>query len=308
MEKSDQYYTLESDKVRVTLEPGMGGKIRSFYSQHADCEYLYQDLRQELDGQEYSKHDISGIDECFPTVMPCEYPNAPWRGVPLGDHGLLWNRPWTVDVRGEKLVANISLDEIPVQFTRTAQLIEPETLLLQYAIENSASEPIEYLYAAHMLLHANQGTTITYPSEMDQAYLSVVFDNPVLKEGAWNKWPPPETALLSEPLLPERNTLVKLFSPKLHRGVARVAHGDQSEQLQIEFDTERLPYLAVLLSLGYGPLGKDGKSLLFGLEPTSGIGDDLAMCRATNTVQRIAAGETLRFWMRLSLVTGSSPD
>ena len=90
--------------------------------------------------------------------------------------------------------------------------------------------------------------------------------------------------------------------------MTRVAHGDQAEQLQIEFDTESLPYLAVLLSLGYGPLGKDGKSLLFGLEPTSGIGDDLAMCRATNTTQRIGAGERLQFWIRLSLVDRSSAD
>ena len=308
MLKSDDHYILENDAVRVILEPRMGGKIRSFYSKKTDCEYLYQDRRQELGDEEYSKHDLSGMDECFPTVLPCEYPDAPWRGVPLGDHGLLWDRSWEVDVRGEQLIAKISLDEIPVQMTRTAELIEPDTLLLQYTIENRASEPIEYLYAAHMLLHADQDTTINYPSEMNQAYLAVVMDNPQLKEGTWNEWPPPDTALLSKPLLPEKNTFAKLFSPKLRRGLARVAHGDKPEHFQIEFDTARLPYLAVLLSLGYGPLGKDGKSLLFGLEPTSGIGDDLAMCRATNTTQRIDAGESLRFWIRLSLVDRSSID
>lgn len=308
MQKSDQRYTLETDAIRVILEPQMGGKIRSFYSKNTDCEYLYEDRRQGLDGPGYSDHDISGMDECFPTVLPCEYPDAPWCGVPLGDHGLLWNRSWEVEARGEQLITRISLDEFPVQLTRTAELIEPESLLLQYTIQNNASEAIEYLYAAHLLLHADQDTTITYPGEMDKAYLAVVLDNPVLKEGAWNEWPPPDTARLGEPLMPERNTFAKLFSPKLRHGVARVAHGDQAEQLQIEFDTESLPYLGVLLSLGYGPLGKDGTSLLFGLEPSSGIGDDLAICRATKTAQKIGAGDSLKFWIRLSLVERRSAD
>ncbi len=89
MQKSEDRYILESEAVRVSLKPRMGGKIRSFYSKNTDCEYLYQDLRQELKGSGYSDHDISGMDECFPTVLPCEYPDAPWRGVPLDDHGLL---------------------------------------------------------------------------------------------------------------------------------------------------------------------------------------------------------------------------
>ena len=300
--KSNNLVILESDAIRVIFEPSMGGKIRSFSSKQTSCEYLYQDNRQAFDGPGYSDHDTTGMDECFPTVNACDYPDEPWRGVSLGDHGLLWDREWEVDVHSDRLVTQVSLDEIPVQFTRTAEIIDTETLLLQYAMKNHASDPIEYLYAAHMMLHANETTTVTYPGEMDQAYMSVVLENPVLKEGEWNPWPPPKEARLDEPLLPERMTLAKFFSPRLKEGVARVAHGDHSEALQIEFDTERLPYLAGLISLGFGSLGKDGKSLLLALEPTSGIGDDLAMCRHTNTAAKIGGGETLEFWLRLSLL------
>jgi hypothetical protein len=279
----------------------MGGKIRSFYSKCTGIEYFYQDLRPDLCNSGYSDHDISGLDECFPTVIPCDYPDEPGRGIALGDHGLLWNTPWSTDLTEQMLIAGVSLEALPIRFERTAQLVGPGTLLLEYTIANFGQAPFEYLYAAHLMLQSYPITQIVYPPEMSRAYVSVVIDNPVVREQSWVDWPPHESTLLNEPFRAERSTLAKVFSPKLREGITCVSHGDGQEQLTIEFGTDELPYLGVLLAQGFAPLGKDGKSTLLALEPTSSIADDLGQARENGTNRRIPAGEKIRLWIRLSL-------
>lgn len=288
--------------MKVTIDPSRGGKIRSILSKTTSREYLFQDTRQGLSSRDYADHDISGMDECFPTIVPCRYPGEPWSGYSLEDHGLLWNREWKAELYGNQLLTAISLEEFEIDFRRTAELVDETSLLLNYVITNDADTEFEYLYAAHLLLDTDQHTSITYPAEMTQVYASVVLDNPVLKSNAWHPWPPPEKALLHTPLQPERNTLAKLFSQQLRQGCASVAHGDLDERLQIEFDTSALPYLAILLSLGFSVEGKNGRSVLFGLEPTSGIGDDLQMCRDTHTSRILAPHQEHRFWLKISLL------
>ncbi|MDZ4818957.1 MAG: hypothetical protein SGJ20_08300, partial [Planctomycetota bacterium] len=197
-------------------------------------------------------------------------------------------------------ITSVRLEAVPIRFERTAQL-GPRSLLLEYIVANLGAAPFEYLYAAHLMLQTYPTTRIVYPVEMSQAYVSVVIDNPVLRQKTWASWPPDESTFLKEPLLAEHNTLAKLFSPKLNEGSTCVTHCDGHEQLTIEFGTDELPYLGVLLGPGFAPLGKDGKSTLLALEPTSSMADDLSQARETGTSRQIPGGMAIRFWIRLSL-------
>jgi galactose mutarotase-like enzyme len=219
----------------------------------------------------------------------------------LGDHGLLWNRPWEVELNEAELTTRVAVQWVPLTFTRTIRLAEPNSLLLEYTIDNRASAPFEYLYAAHLMLHSDSTTRIVYPPEMTRAYVTVVIDNPMLHERTWIDWPPHERTFGREPLLAERSTLAKLFSPELKLGNAGVAHGDLDEHLTIEFSTDQLPYLGVLLAPGFGPSGKDHQSNLLAIEPTCSMADDLPMASENCTSRRIPAGQAIRFWLRLSL-------
>jgi hypothetical protein len=296
-----QTYPLEDDLVRVVIDPRCGGKIRSFVSKRTGREFFYQDPRTSFSNEGYSLHDVSGLDECFPTVASCTYPSEPWQRLDLGDHGWLWKRPWNVTSTGDALTATVEVDEIPMRFERSCRLVEPGQLQLDYAIENLTDECVEFLYANHVLLYADRSTRIGYPPEMDKAYVTVTYHLPEITDGAWIEWPP-NTSNFSEPLDARRGNVIKMFSPRLRRGAAEVTHGDQSESLRIEFDVEQLPYLGILLAQGYGPVERDLRGLFIALEATTGIGEHLDDCRTTDTSTRLGPREVYKFQIKLSLV------
>lgn len=292
---------LEDNKIRIVVDARCGGKIRSIVSKATCREYLYQDPRTLFSNAGYSLHDITGIDECFPTVAPCNYEGGSWDGLNLGDHGWLWDREWNVKLTADSLAMEVDFSEAPFAFRRTIRLARPGELLLDYAIESRASEPFEFLYANHLMLCGNNSTRIVYPAEMKQAYVSANYFHNSFHVGTWIEWPPPDTLGVTT-IEPGRGSLLKFFSPRLTQGETAISHGDHEESLLITFDAAQLPYLGVLIAQGFNPLERDHQGVFIGLEATTGIGDDLATCRATGTATYLQQGESRRFQIRLSIV------
>jgi hypothetical protein len=302
MATPSQSYLLEDDVLRVDVDPACGGKIRSLVSKRTGREYFHQDPRTSFSGDGYSDHDVTGLDECFPTVSPCNYPREPWQEVALGDHGWLWSRPWNVTVTKGSLTAAVEVSKIPLRFERTCRLVAPGELQLDYAIENRTNERVEFLYANHLLLYADSTTRVGYPTEMQKAFVTVTSHLPEIADRTWVDWPPPRASTISEPLDASRGNLIKCFSPRLRSGEATVTHGEQSESLRIEFDTVHLPYLGVLLVQGFGPVERDLRGLFIALEATTGMGDDLDGCRATNSSTQLQPSAAYKFQIKLSLL------
>jgi galactose mutarotase-like enzyme len=295
------YETLGDGVLQLTVDASSGGKIRSLRSLRTGTEYFYQDSRAGFLDVSYSDHDISGIDECFPTVMACQYPHGRWRSLHLGDHGLLWRRPWKVTRSETAITAAIELSSIPIRFERVCRLAGPGEVVLEYTIENRGNEPFEFLYAHHLMLAADHQTRIKYPAEMDSAYATVIQHVDGVEKGDWLDWPPPSYLDISEPFDPRRGSLIKLFSPELTTGRFSISHASNPESLHVEFDAAHLPYLGVLIAQGYNPLGRDREGLIIGVEPTTGIGDDLASCRETKTGRELKPGSPLRFQIKYAL-------
>jgi len=179
--------------------------------------------------------------------------------------------------------------------------VGPGQLKFEYAIENGADEPFEFLYANHLLLSADSSTRIVYPAEMRQAYVYACYHMEGVADRTWIEWPPPHKMEIIEPFDATRGTLVKMFSCRLADGKVAISHGEHCESLHIEFDVEQLPYLGILLAQGFSPTERDFRGLFVGLEATTGMGDDLASCRATNTSNHLQPGEIRRFHINLSL-------
>ena len=71
---SNNNLVIENAAMQVTLVPDNGGKICSLISKRTGAEYFFQDPRSKFDpARGYSYHDISGLDECFPNVAPCQF-------------------------------------------------------------------------------------------------------------------------------------------------------------------------------------------------------------------------------------------
>ena len=294
---------LSDDKVCVEFDSAAGGKIRSISSRATGHEYLYQDRRPAFSDHSYSTHDISGIDECFPTVAACESAVSPSRAGAFGDHGILWRVPWTTRTDARRVICVASPQDTGLSFKRVCMLGAPGCIELAYSISNKGSEPYEFLYAHHALLAVDTDTRVRFPIDMEAVYPTVAENINGMSLKTWTTWPCDPSLGINDPYNPERRSLLKCFSNRLRNGAFNVSQESGREVLEVEFDAAHLPYLGILVAQGYGPTGQDGEGIILGIEPTSGIGDELLECRRTGSHQVIGPGGTCRFWIRYRLVT-----
>lgn len=304
MNHHDRRVTLESKRLCLAVDPACGGKLRSLISKRSGKEFFYQDTRPRFDGSKgYSYHDISGYDECFPTVAVCKG-NAPGCApYDYADHGDLWQGAWQARERDGVLVMNRAIAPLKCSFNRHCSFETDDTLRLDYHLANHGGAPIPFVYSAHPLLTANERTRVVLPKNMVRAFNYAAADNFGLPNGQWFDLPVKNHADIVGPFSLSRHTFVKLFSEKLEEGMAAVEYPDSDERLVFTFDTKMLPYVGFLACQGFDSLG-DGHfagEFLLAFEPTTGIGDDIPTCIRTDTVNVLAPGASLPFWIRITV-------
>ena len=294
---------LESPYLRVVVDPGNGGKIRSMRSLRTGREFFYQDSRRTFDaGRGYSYHDIGGMDECFPSVAQCRGRLGDGATYDYPDHGYLWSCAWEVEDVGA-LEASLScvIPALHCSFRRRCVLESDRTLLLEYTVVSRNTQAIPFVYSAHPLLAADERTTVHFPSDAARAYVAGA--NTGAAVGSWMSLADPLPAEVGGPFQLQRRTVVKLFTERLTTGWAAVSYPDSGERLTFTFDPDKLPHLGYLSCQGNDNLG-DGhftNEFLLAFEPTTGIGDDLDTNLRTNTMQWLAPGDSWSFWLRISV-------
>ena len=101
-------------------------------------------------------------------MKACLYPDEPWRGVPLGDHGLLWNRPWEADLQGDAIVTRFrrfAEQEVLPDLRRAAPEAEIETKALAQ-VPPLTPEPDSAAEALiRRLTGANRAETVCFATE-----------------------------------------------------------------------------------------------------------------------------------------------
>jgi len=295
---------LESPDLRIVIDPREGGKIRSLLSTRTKIEYLYQDPRRDIgNGPSYGDHDISGFEECFPTVWPCDYPDGKRQGLALRDHGYLWHRPWKARIENGRVVMHCNIPELECLFERVCWLESNRSFRLDYRITNNDDEPLSYVYSAHPLLAAYEGTRLILPEEMAKAYVFFAANMPGMSPGTWIDWRPGTIPSLQTPFTAQRQACLKVYSPRLTSVRAAVLHSNEREGLQFDVNADQLPFLGVLYQQGYDsdPEGAFHSEVFLALEPTSGVGDDLPTCQATGTVCQLQPKEAKEYTIRLTL-------
>ena len=228
-------------------------------------------------------------------------------GLELGDHGLLWNQCWSADIKGDRLDMQVELDELDVVFNRSLDLHRPGCLRIQYRIVNGNREPLPFIYCMHLLLAGGPSTRFEFPQGQQRAFLYFGMNLGELTERTWIDWPDSSQTWLHGPFSAGRATAAKLFTDRLHRGRTTISHGDHTEKLAVEFDTEKLPSLGILVMQGLGATARPENDFILALEPGSGIGDELETCRATGTLQSIPANAEFTFTISLGLESNANP-
>ncbi len=143
---------LENDFLRLTMLPDIGCKIVSIYDKVNGYEWLWSDPHRPVTtpifGDAYDHYDISGFDECFPNIGVSLHPLD--SDLLLHDHGEIWARPWKVEQSENKVIAEISGEQMNFGFRRTITLVGRK-VNFDYQVTNSGDENLVYLWSAHPL-------------------------------------------------------------------------------------------------------------------------------------------------------------
>lgn len=147
---------LESKELRVTIAPGLGGKIFSLYNKLLDKEFLWTNQQVPLQnfaaGSEYDPNFIGGIDELFPNDIP-----ETIDGISYPDHGELWTTPLQCEINNNTATVHGTMPLSGVQYKKSVTLAENSTVICDYSLRNPANSTRHFLWKLHAALVINKG-------------------------------------------------------------------------------------------------------------------------------------------------------
>jgi galactose mutarotase-like enzyme len=300
---------LESDVLRVVVVPALGAKIVSLFDKRVEHEWLVAPMRPLQPvayGSRFIDQDMSGWDECLPTINACPYPAAgPFAGAGLPDHGEVWALPWRpVADAPDALALAVNGRALPYRFQRTIRFAAPDSLQFDYRITNTGGAAVEYLWAAHPQFTCDEETTIVLPPAVTEVY-NVVTDGHWGAAGQRYPWPVAfaqngERYQLDCIGAATRHDCRKFYLPPESSVTwATLVDYCRGFGLRMTWNAAELPYLGIWVDEG-----AINRVSTVALEPTNGFYDSLTIAHQNGQMRMLEAGETQRWQIGVILTTG----
>ena len=253
------YKQLPAHKLRhgdlTLLVTDYGAKIQSirFRGKEMLCQSFNTSDTYRI--SDYAAHfeegEFSGFDHLFPNISAADYPDGPWQGIRLPDHGEVWTQVFRSDYTEDTLTFSTNGIRLPYRFS-VAMRLRDNALVLTYEAENLTPYPMKYLWCCHPLFVLEDGMELQLPgctsiinTAPGQKYLG-----DYLEEHLW-------------PLSNEGRDMSRLHTgnrccnkyyvrnPR-QRNEARLVYPDGTT-VTIEADAEKAPYMGIWVDeLGYG--------------------------------------------------------
>lgn len=143
-----------------------GAKIQSI--RYRGRELLCQSFNRSEDylRSEYAAHfedgEFSGFDHLFPNISAADYPDGPWEGIRMPDHGEVWTQDWKPELSDNRLIFRVNGVRLPYRFSVAMELVD-NCLKLTYEAENLSPYPMKYLWCCHPLFVLEDGMELQLP-------------------------------------------------------------------------------------------------------------------------------------------------
>ena len=252
---------LENDSLSVGLLPEQGAKMFSLFNKHTYREYMtqaatssYQSL---MFGGEYVKSEVSGFDDCFPTVDPCIYVDHPWAGTQIADHGEICQLQWDYAMHQSSIDMEVHGVRFPFVFRKSLYFRDERTLRIDYQAENCCAFDMKFIWTAHIMLNAQEGGRIILPYEQgDKAKVVFSFDEGLGRRGDIVEWPAVQRKDGSKqrfdvttPRDENGNNYKLSFYNRIEKGefIYRYTDGDS---MTIRFPEQKIPYMNLWVNEG----------------------------------------------------------
>jgi hypothetical protein len=259
-------FKIKNNRIQAILLKA-GGKIASL--QKDSTEYLYQGHSKEFiqprfEGN-FGEYDLSGFDDMVPTINAGFIQDGVFAGVRMADHGEIWALNWKVNAGQEEIRAEIDGVRLPYHLSKQLTLRE-NILVIQYELRNTSEFAFPCLWAAHMLIAANENTRIVSAEGKRTVRSTLDMSSRLNGFGAVHTWPETRdkndsSYFIDRLLSRDMKTCEKYyFEGPFKNGEIRIVNPD----MIIRFDSVTVPYVGIWLnSNGY----KDQYNI--GIEPAT---------------------------------------
>jgi len=302
---------LANDTIRAIVLPQLGGKMSSLVNIETRREFLLQPSDRPLlrasYGAPFEAFDTSGFDECFPTVAECQYPDGPFAGTALPDHGEVWPVPWQYEVREDELLLAITGVRLPYVFRKRIRLAGG-AVEIRYALASVSDKPFKYLWSCHPLLAVEAGAEIVLPTEVNDLFIGSSTGNRLGAPGdrcAWSRGLAADGSpvILNALAGPTQKTAEKLFTPRLSHGYCGLYFPSTDEAIVFRFDPQVVPFVGLWICQGGWPADRTGHFTV-ALEPCNGRPDSLAEAIARNECRELLPHTVHRWTLRIEIHQG----
>ncbi|WP_141500500.1 hypothetical protein [Paenibacillus luteus] len=288
---------IESDSVRLEIVPELGAKIVSLMYKPTGKEWLLDSGTRKLESvaqaSSFTDADMSGWDECFPTIDPCVI----GQGIKLPDHGEVWSLPWASELEGNTIACSVKGVALPYRFTRKIMLLPSGTIRLAYETVNEGKEAFPFLWAAHPQFAITEPTEILVPQAMHK--LLCVYGGKQLTLG--------EEYDLAEHKVMQPDVTgdgIKFYYPGvIPEGWSGLFGQASGNYLMISYPVAQVPYFGLWLDKGVC-----NDRAVCALEPGIGYYDSLARAAGNGTAKLLEPAERYAWHIDLMLGQGSLED
>lgn len=287
--KGVKSYVMENECIRAEWIP-YGSRMVSLIEKKTGREFLWQDTKARdivclPYGSRFAEVESSGFDEMFPTVDECFYPEAPWKGTIIPDHGELWNQNWELKVEKDKIVMRANGVRLPYTFEKVLYFTETNVLRTEYKVDNLCNHDFNFIWAPHALLNIDEGTEVLLPKNIDKKVM-VVFSKTgrIGQYGDIQEWPDfkAEDGSVYKANVMRGNSSLHFekyyFREMVSEGWCALRYVDNTV-FKMSYPAEKLPYLGFWINEG-GYAGQHN----IAPEPCTGSMDRIDIAKAFDQI------------------------
>jgi galactose mutarotase-like enzyme len=297
---------MQTDTLRATIIPALGGKIASLRWLPGEVELLQAPLAPyaaRTMTMAFDEGDASGIDECLPSVAACAVA-GPGGTVQVPDHGDFWRLEWAAEQDGNTIRMEATGASLPLRLERVMRL-EGATLDLSYRVTNLGKAPVHYAWSAHPLFAADRGDRIVLPPSVTEVQVEGSAGR-LGSKGSRHAWP----ATANGPKAPidlsvaggaEDGVGDKLFAKAPQEGWAAVERRKHGLRVEVQFDPARTSWLGLWLCYGGWPEGGRNRQQCVAIEPCTAAVDSLAEAIGAGDARRLEPGKSDEWPMRIQV-------
>ncbi len=310
-----QAVLLQDFDLEVAVLPGLGGKISSIRWRGRELLARNPDktLQPARYTAPYADYDASGFDECLPTIGPCRYPEYPWMGAEMPDHGEVWSLPWSCREQSGGISLKTHGIRLPYIFEKWIGIIQPGVVNMHYTLSNPAPFQMRYLWSSHPLLAPQPGMRICLPDGV-KVRVDWSKDGRLGELLSEHDWPNTldrqgKAVDLSLVLSGQAGLVDKLYTSQLSQGWCAMYEPASGQYTAFVFSPREVPYVGLSINMGGWPVDETGEQPGYynlGLEPCNGYPDRLDIAIQRGDCPTLAAESRVEWDLQFRVGASSS--